>query len=533
MKKGACSLILAGGLAALMSSAAFAQSAADAAKPVSGGTLKIAVNEAPVCIDPIQITNFTALNIARNFSATLTDQHPVTGEVLPWLATRWEINSNATEYTYYLRNDVTYADGSKLTAQNVKNNIENIRKVIGPKANRAYNYLSYYTDADIVDDYTIRIKFSKPSGHFLTAASSAWLTLYSDATLAKTAEQRCAGEGLVSAGPFNLTHWSQLEGAVLERRDDYNWASKTSANPSKAYLERVEVVIAPEDSVRTGLLRSGEAQFITAVGIADEAALVGEGYELLVGRNPGIPVGLQFNTQAGLLADKTIRRALVHAVNRDELVGALLSSKAQPSNGILVDSVPGFIDLGKEIAYDPAQANKLLDEAGWNEKGASGIRVKDGKPLAVSLTLHGNNRDKGEFIQQNFKEIGIDLQLVLVPDGADVINDILNPHKFEIWIANATEADPDLLRSYYGPDYRNIPNTKDQWLREAAEAQLSLGDPKERAAKVAEIQRHIVEEAYTNPLYPVTQVSGHTAEVKGALLDVLARLRLEAAWVAK
>lgn len=533
MKNGSGSLFLAGALTALMSTAAFAQSASSNAQPVSGGVLKIAVNEAPVCIDPIQITNFTALNIGRNFSATLTDQHPVTGEVLPWLATHWDINSDATEYTYYLRDDVTFADGSKLTAQSVKNNIENIRNVIGPKANRAYNYLSYYKDADIVDEHTIRIRFSRPSGHFLTAASSAWLTIYSDATLAKTAEQRCAGEGLVSAGPFNLASWSQLEGAVLERREDYNWASKSSENPSKAYLERIEVVIAPEDSVRTGLLRSGEAQFITAVGIADESSLVSEGYELLVGRNPGIPVGLQFNTQSGLLTDRNIRRALVHAVNRDELVGALLSSKAQASTGVLVDSVPGYVDLSKEIAYDPAETARLLDEAGWKEKGPDGIRVKDGKPLSVSLTLHGNNRDKGEFIQQNFKDAGIDLQLVLVPDGADVINDILNPHKFEIWIANATEADPDLLRSYYGPDYRNIPNTSDQWLREAAEAQLSLGDPAERAAKVAEIQRHVIEEAYSNPLYPVTQVSGHTAQVRGALLDVLSRLRLEAAWVAE
>jgi peptide/nickel transport system substrate-binding protein len=519
----------AGSLIVLASSTALAQPAT----PVQGGTLKIAVNEAPVCIDPIQITNFTALNIGRNFSATLTDQDPVTGEVGPWLAKRWEVNADATAYTYYLRDDVTFADGTKLTAQSVKNNIENIRNVIGAKANRGYNYLSYYKDADLLDEHTIRINFSKPSGHFLTAASSAWLTIYADSTLAKTAEQRCAGEGLVSAGPFNLTSWSQLEGAVLERRPDYAWSAKSSANQGPAHLDKVEFTIAPEDSVRSGLLRSGEVQFITAVGIADEEAIVGEGYELLVGRNPGIPVGLQFNTQSGFLTDKNVRRALVHAVNRDDLVGALLSSKAEASTGVLVDSVPGYVDLSKEIAYDPTEAGRLLDEAGWAEKGGDGIRVKDGKPLVVTLTLHSNNRDKGEFIQQQLKDIGVDLQLTTVPDGADVINDILNPHKFEIWIANATEADPDLLRSYYGPDYRNIPNTKDEWLREAAEAQLAIGDPAQRAAKVAEIQRHVIEEAYSNPLYPVTQVSAHSAEVKGSILDVLSRLRLEAAWVAK
>jgi peptide/nickel transport system substrate-binding protein len=510
----------------LVSTTALAQSA----EPVTGGTLKIAVNEAPVCIDPIQITNFTALNIGRNFSATLTDQNPVTGEVVPWIAERWEVNGDATAYTYYLRDDVTFSDGTKLTAQSVKNNIENIRNVLGAKANRAYNYLSYYKSSDLLDDHTIRINFNKPSGHFLTAASSAWLTIYADSTLEKTAEQRCAGEGLASAGPFNLTSWSQLEGAVLERRADYSWNAKSSANQSPPYLDRIEFTVAPEDSVRTGLLQSGEVQFITAVGVADENAIVDDGYELLVGRNPGIPIGLHFNTQSGLLVEKEIRRALVHAVNREELVAALLSSKAEPATGVLVNSVPGSIDLSKEIAYDPELAGRLLDEAGW-KRTADEVRVKDGKPLVLTLTLHSSNRDKGEFIQQQLKAIGVDLKLATVPDGADVINDILNPHKFELWISNATEADPDLLRSYYGPDYRNIPNTNDEWLRKAAEEQLSLGDPKERAAKVAEIQRHIIEEGYSNPLYPVTQVSAHADTVHGAILDGLSRLRLEAAWI--
>ncbi|MGL4962488.1 MAG: ABC transporter substrate-binding protein [Inquilinus sp.] len=201
--------------------------------PVEGGTLKIAVHEAPVCIDPIQITNFTPLNIARNFTISLTDQDPATGEVRPWAATRWEVNSDATEYTYHLRADITYADGQKLDARSVQANLDNIRNKIGPKANRAYNYLSYYAGSDIVDENTIRIRFSHPSGHFLTAASSAWLALYSDATLAKSAEERCGG-ALISAGPFNLTKWSQLEGATLERREDYAWASPsppTRASP--------------------------------------------------------------------------------------------------------------------------------------------------------------------------------------------------------------------------------------------------------------------------------------------------------------
>lgn len=526
MNIGISPLLLVSGLTAV-ASPSFAQSSAE---PVSGGTLKVAVYEAPVCVDPIQITNFTPLNIARNFSISLTDQDPVTGEVKPWAAERWEINSDATEYTYYLRKDITYADGQKLDAKSVKANIENIRNKIGPKANRPYNYLTYYADSDIIDDYTIRIKFSHPSGHFLTAASSAWLTLYSNATLAKTAEERCAG-ALISAGPFTLTKWSQLEGATLERREDYRWASPSSKNPGKPYLEKIEFVIAPEENVRTGLLESGEVQLITNVSVADQPALEAAGFALEVGRNPGTAFGLQFNVKTPILTDVKVRQALLHAVDRQEMIAALESPKAVPATGVIVSSVPGAIDQSADIAYNPDLSNKLLDEAGWSERNADGIRIKDGKPLRIVLSGYGQYRSQAEYVQQAAKKIGIDLALELIPDGSDIVTNILNPHKFEIIFGNATEADPDVLRSYYGPEQRNLPNSDDDWLKKAVIEQLGLSKQEDRFAKIAEIQRHIVDQAYANPLYPVTQVFARDPKLKGVLPDVLVRLRLEAAWL--
>ncbi len=527
MRPGILRTVAASGLLALGGGAAFAQ--ADA--PVEGGTLRIAVHEEPVCIDPIQITYFTVMNVARNFSATLTDQNPVTGEVVPWLATHWEINEDATEYTYHLRDDVTFSNGQPLTAQSVKNNLENIRNVIGPKANRAYNYLAYYVDSEIIDDHTIKIVFSDPSGHFLTSASSAWLTLYADETLEKTADERCAGEGLYSAGPFNLVSYTPSDSVVIERRDDYGWSAASSSNQAPAHLERVEFIIVPEDSVRTGLLLSGDVDLITAVGLADEGLVVDSGFELLVGRNPGTSIGLMFNTQSGPLQDKNIRRALLFSINRDEFVAALQSTAAFPATSPLSDTVPGHIDLSAEIAYDPARANAYLDEAGWTERNAAGIRVKDGEPLVLDLTLAGPRRDWGELFQQYLREVGVDLTLTILPSGTDIIQEILNPHNFQIVIGNATEADPDVLRSYFGPSFRNIPNTQDEWLREATLAQLGIGDAAARAAKVAEIQRHLIAEAYVNPLVPVFQIAARSPQLHGAQLDVLSRLRLEAAWL--
>lgn len=519
------SMAVAGMLSALSAVTAFAQ-------VPTGGTLRIAVHGDPICIDPVQMTTHTTLNIGRNFSATLTDQDPASGKVVPWIAKRWEVNQDATQYIYHLRDDVTYSDGSPVNAASVKKNLENILHVLGPKANRAYNYLTYYAGAEIIDDYTIKINFSKPSGHFLTAASNAWLTLYSDGTLAKTAEERCSG-ALSSAGPFNLLSYAKLEKTVLERRKDYSWSSPASANPSAPYLDRIEFVVVPENSVRAGLLRTKEVNMISDVGVTDEAPLVGEGFHLLSGINPGVPVSIVFNTQAGRLTDLNIRKAFLHAVNRNELVEALLSSTAKPASGVLVASVPGYLDLSKEIAYDPALANHYLDSAGWSKRNADGIRQKNGAPLKITLTANADRRLHSELLQQQLRAVGIDLAINILPSGTDTVVDVLNPHKFEAVIGSATEADPDILRTYYGPDFRNLPNTKDTTLGDATRRQLALGEVNERNAVIAEIQRRIVDEAYAVPLFPTVQVYAANAAVHGVLFDSLSRLRLDAAWLDK
>ncbi|MGL4962487.1 MAG: ABC transporter substrate-binding protein [Inquilinus sp.] len=304
-----------------------------------------------------------------------------------------------------------------------------------------------------------------------------------------------------------------------------------SANPGKPYLQTIEFVIAPEQSVRAGLLESGEVQLITGVGVADEAALEAAGFVLKVGRNPGTPFGIQFNVKTPILSDPKVRQALLHAVDRAEMVGALESAKAIPATGVLVSSVPGAVDQSADIAFDPDLANRLLDEAGWTGRDASGTRLKDGQPLRITLSGYGAYRGQAEYVQQAAKKIGVDLPLEMIPDGSDIVFNVLKPHKFEAIFGNATEADPDVLRSYYGPDQRNVPNSDDDWLRKAVVEQLAFGKPEDRFARIAEIQRHLVDEAYANPLYPVTQVLAQDSKLKGAIPDVLVRLRLEAAWL--
>lgn len=109
-----------------------------------------------------------------------------------------------------------------------------------------------------------------------------------------------------------------------------------------------------------------------------------QAFTLDVGRNPGTPFGPQFNVKTPILSDVKVRQALLHAVDRQEMIAAIESPKAVPATGVLVNSVPGAIDQSADIAYDPDLANKLLDEAGWTELDANGVRVRTANRCASS-----------------------------------------------------------------------------------------------------------------------------------------------------
>src|SRR5882757_2701935 len=100
--------------------------AAPSGPPRPGGTLRVAVSSDAGCLDPQQVISNDTIWAARQLVDSLTDQDPNTGQVTPWLATSWQTNADATGYTFTLRPDVTFSDGSPLTAQVIKENFDKV-----------------------------------------------------------------------------------------------------------------------------------------------------------------------------------------------------------------------------------------------------------------------------------------------------------------------------------------------------------------------------------------------------------------------
>ncbi len=220
-------------LSALTLTASFTTHAQD--KPVAGGVLTVALGSDTPIIDPsITAYSVTAL-VTRNVVDSLVGQAE-DNSFTPWLAERWEIKNNNREYTFHLRKDVTFSDGTKLDAAAVKYNFE---RILDPKTTSSYSK-SLLGPIDAIttpDEYTVVIRYKTPFAPLLQGLSLPYLGIQSPAYLQKTAN---TSNTVVGSGPFILESFVKGSGSKLSKRADYNWGPGYATHKGPAWLDKIE-----------------------------------------------------------------------------------------------------------------------------------------------------------------------------------------------------------------------------------------------------------------------------------------------------
>lgn len=522
---------LAGGLTACGTDSSAATPGGGTPQP--GGTLRYGLSQAPTCADPAQAGTNQTIYVARQVVDSLTDQNPETGEIVPWLAESWDVNEDATQFTFRLKDGVTFSDGTPLTATSVKNNFDAIVNTIGGvKAPSAVGYLAGYTGTTAVDEATAQVNFSAPNAPFLQATATLQLGLLSDNDTAKTAEERCAGD-LSGTGPFVYEDYQQDKSATLVKRTGYSWGSEAFAHDGEAYLDRIEFSIVPESGVRTGSLASGQLDAVSDALPQDAPQIEGAGGRILTTSNPGIPFGFQPNVSRGVLTDPAVRAALVPALDRQELVDTVLGPDFRPATSTLASATPGYVALA-EVTYDPDKAEKILDEAGWIP-GADGIRVKDGQRLSFPVLfspVFAGNQAILELVQQQLRAVGVDLQLDLQSMPEQTARQ--NSGEYESSYYNSTRADGDILRTAFGLEGRNI-NRRGPipQLDDVLVAQLTTVDPAARGELIGQAQQLVLDNGLWIPTVELSQAIGVGPTVQDLAFEASARLQFFDAWLSE
>ncbi|TBV16928.1 ABC transporter substrate-binding protein [Stutzerimonas kirkiae] len=494
--------------------------------PAHGGVLKVAFDGDPLCIDPHQGGNNTALNVGRQLTDSLTDQHPETSEIVPWLAEHWEVSEDSRRFTFHLRGGVSFSDGTPVDGAAVKANFEAIQK-LGALAQLSGTYLAGLKSIEVPAPLSVAIEFEQPNAQFLQASSTMSLGLFARATLEKTSEERCQG-ALVGSGPFVLDSFVHNQHVRLSQRADYAWPSSLARHQGRAWLDGIEFLVIPESGVRLGSLLSGQIDVNTSVAVQDEAILESRAIPFIARPNPGIVFNLAPNQSRAPLDQTAVRQALNKAIDRNELQG-IISRHQKPASSVLASSTPFYRDDSQYLTHDPEGARQLLDGAGW-QPGDDGIRVRDGQRLSFQVDYWQASTPVLELLQQQLRQVGVELRLNKT--SISQVSAKNSERDYSLWFFNLTRADPDVLRTVFLASGRNVNQRDDTEVDHLLEESSRVLDPERRRELIEAASRLLIEEGHVLPLYEAATLTAFGQQVRGLHYEASTRLQFFDTWLA-
>lgn len=517
---GIASIVLAG-----CSSSSGTGSAQDAT-PVSGGTLVYASGDAePSCLDPHVGGNYPQALVASQYLESLFTKDSE-GKIIPWLAESTEVSEDGLTRTITLREGITFTDGSELTAQAIKANIEHLQD---PNTASSTGYLAVgkVDQVKVLDERTAELKLSAPDNALLESLSMPWTAIQSPAALERDQATNCAAP--VGTGPFKVQSWEHQQAVNLARNENY---VPPVADPSRtqptAYLDGITWRFIPEAATRYAALASGEVDVIDNAQ-PDTIASAAQGGTLghLDAPRPGASNRLELNSSKAPFNDAKVREAFIRSVDVNAGITSLFFDTAKRSYSLLSSVEPLGISDEALFTADPAKANSLLDQAGWTERDSAGYRAKDGKRLSVTFPVSTNQsvpaeQSLFEQFQASAKAVGFEVKIELLDLSSWY--GALAEHDYDLVSAPYTKVGPSVLRILYHSDstvpapsgyFANNAQVKNPALDKLLTEAEQTDDEAQRAQLYAQAQKIVLEGYYVLPLYDQQNHFLYGAQVKG------------------
>ncbi|RAR41229.1 ABC transporter substrate-binding protein [Paenibacillus sp. MDMC362] len=491
--------------------------------PPQGGELSFALATSPDTLDPHRSGLAVSVRVIRTIHDSLVVQLP-DHTIKPWLATEWEVSEDGLSYTFKLRENVKFHDGTAFNAEAVKYNFD---RILDPatKASNAAALLQPYQSSEVLDEYTVKLNLATPSRAFLGNLSQALLGLVSPAAAQKYGDQ--LGQHPVGTGPFKFVKWEENAGIQVERNPDYKWAPELVTNQGAPYLDGIDFRIVPEEATRIGSVQS--KQVLAAETVPPQHILTLEkdpNFQLLQTNTVGLPYTLFFNKDREPWNELKARQAVQLAVDVDTIVKTLYLGTYERAWSPLTPGTFGYdASLEQSIKPDIPKANRLLDELGWM-RGEDGIRVKDGKKLTLRYVDGTPNREKRNdiavMIQQQLKQVGIAVEVEITKDIRTVV---YTNGDYDLYGNSQVNSDPNALYSFYHSydpkgqaslSRLNDPDV-DQWLEQG---RVEKDDAK-RAELYQQVQQYIIDHAIILPIYVFPYTVAASNSVQGVLFDSL------------
>lgn len=450
-------------------------------------------------------------------------------EPAPYLAERWELNEENTELTFHLRDDVFWHDGERTTAYDVEFTFLRVTdpETAFPNAGFWKNYVRGPDGVQVVDSFTVKFSL-QPHAELLDPWRAVAIMprhLLEDVPPSELRQHPFGTRCPVGNGPF----------VFEEHRQDESWSFvRNPAFPGELggppYLARYVYRVIPEaTTLLTELLTGGVDVYMAAGPDQAPQILAADQVELVV-----FPFRqynfVGWNTRRPQLADPMIRRAITLGTNREQIVEALLRGYGRVANaGVPPMHWAHSVELRDSLRYDPEEARRLLDEAGWVDRSGDGIRENaDGVRLEFTIKYNQGNQqrqDIAEIMQSQLREVGIAARPEVVEwvTLQDQITSTTNRDFDGVvmgWITEFKVDDRDLHHSLSADTPYGWSGTNDPRLDQLLDTVQLIVDRDEAREVWYQLQNELVRVQPYTYLYFTDRLVGVNRRVEGVQMDI-------------
>lgn len=470
--------------------------------------LKVNINTEPPSLNPGLAQDSTSGTVLRNIMEGLT-RIGQKDEPEAAMAESWEISDDLKTYTFKIR-DAQWSNGDPVTAQDFE---YAWKWALDPNNQSTYSYQLYYIEGaeaantgkgsmdDVgvkaIDDKTLEVKLVNPTPYFLElTAFYTYLPVNSKIAQENKDWATDAGDDYTTNGPFHMTEWSHSDKIILEKSDTY-WDKDT------VKLDSIEMVMINDPNTELSMFDNGELDWAGAPTGAlptDAMQALKDNGTLVTQAIAGV-YNYKFNTTVEPLNNENIRKALSHALNREELIANITQGEQLPAMGIVPPTMFPENEKGHFPDNDVEAAKEFL------EKGLEELGYEDASELPA-IALSYNTSEAHQKIAQAVQDmwsqnLGIEVTL----DNAEwnVYLDKLDNMDFQVarlgWLGDFNDA-MNFLEMYKDADGgNNQTGWEDPEFQKLLEQSQTETDPDARLQLLKDAEAIFMDAMPVAPIY--------------------------------
>lgn len=429
------------------------------------------------------------------------------GKPSPWLAKSWTVSKDGTTYTFALRDDVTFSDGSDFNAKVVKQNfdalLDNSKRHGWLESVRLMMEVQESGEdaVKVLDQYKVQVKFSKPYYPFIVELGVT--------RPFRMLSPNCFKEGTSKNGVSCLTGTGSYKLASNVVDQESKFVRNSAYWGEQPQIDNIIAKVIPDPQARLLALQNGDIDMIYGLQLIAPRAF--KQFEKKPGFNAAMskPMStrmLILNTTRDELQDVNVRQALNYLTNRKLIAEKIMLGLETPAGTLLSRSIPyADIDLNP-FSYNKAQATKLLKKAGYKMEGKQ--LVKNNKPFEIVLSYDSNKvieKTIAQYLQSEWGKSGI--KLTLLSEEEQAHRDRLKQGNFDLSfnISWGTPYDPQsflggMRKPVYGDYAAQQGLTQKQKIDDSILAALEAVDEKSRQDHYSYVLETLHNEAVYIPL---------------------------------